>query len=701
MFKSFSAQIKRIKGNDIFVSYSRADSLDYALFMANQLSSKQYFCYLDQFHNHPGEKIPEELINALKSCSAMVIILSPKAFQSKAMFQEVIEFKKTGRLIIPIKIEHIKELGVYEEALKGLAITTEKTDAWQNSKPSKKIIDRIIGSFIYRKRLKVLKTVGTIITTLIIAGISFGMIYSYLLKKDIDNLQTDKKILANQKNDLEIQKSDLADSISIQKDSINIQKDLIDTQMDSISERNYKITELDLSISDLNNDLDQSKLLLKRLNDSANTLYASNLIGLLKNEELANNDVFSYSFNPFNINRRMLLAIESYKINKNKDAEQILNQGVSFLGAQKVKRIFNDKVRDVTMSFSSFYENYFAVLLENGDIYVSLKNKTLQLKKLLNIPHASRLYFLNSDELLIVSNIPNQSQITVYNHKKQTKDSFLLPIRCKKLDFDDKNLYLYVLDYSGNFLCYDLKQKKVVFTEKELNDFAINKTRAELTSSFPRITDEIALWKGDTIQKFNLDKTIGKEKDKIYLPYDLFSNMKYSSGGNFLVNGTDMEGLSLGKGINKMYFDRPFSFMFSNKKQQTFAYSLGIANIGFGILDSEIYFSSMKGGENAVHFMQMYTINSEVKEVFRILYPTEIIKLYFDSFDRILFGIDMNGHLLGWDVSNIWQNELNTTKLEGEALINAVCERLLSNFTEEEWNHFFKDKEYCKTCPQL
>ena len=690
MFKKIKERTKRVRGNDIFISYSRADSLDYALSLANQLSSKQYLCYLDQFHNHPGETIPKALIDALNNCSAMVIILSPKAFLSKAMLQEVIEFSKTGRLIIPIKIDNIKDLGAYDPLLKGLAITSEKTDLWENSEPSKKIINRIIGSFIYRKRIKVLRNVAIAIMALIITGILAGMTYSYLLKKDIDNLQGDKKELVDQKKNLETQNIGLADSINT--------KDLL------ISKRNNRITQLDSSVLNLNHVLEKSKLVLKQLNDSAQTLYASNLIGLLKNEELLSNNIMSNNFNPFNMNKRMLLAIESYKINQNKDAESILNKGISFLGAQKFKRIFDDKVIDMTMSSISYSENYFTVLLENGDIYLSEANKTFELKKIINVPNASKLFFLNSDELLIVNNIPNQTEIITYNHKTQQKNSFTIPLRCKKLDFDDSTSYLYVMDFDGTLICYDWKQKKEIFTETAVLDFAINKTQPDFIIDSPRETNEIALWKGDTIRMFDLQPNIGKEKSKIYLPYDLFSSMHYSSGGNFVTNGTDLAGLSQGSSIHKIYFNRPFNFRFSSEKEQTFTYrygTYGIGNVGFGLLDNEIYFSSKIGGPNVIHFMQMYTYTAQVKEIFRILSPTEITQLHFDSFDRVLFGIDINGHLIGWDVSKINKDKSKLKDLKGDLLIHEVCKRLLTNLTKEDWNHYMKDKQYCKTCPEL
>ena len=694
MFKRLKERTNRIKGNDIFISYTRADSLDYALAMANLLSSEQYFCFLDQFHNHPGAEIPKSLLDALHSSSALVLILSPKAFHSKAMHQEVVEFKKTGRLIIPIKIGDIEDLGMYDELLKGLAITPEEKSAWENSKPSKKIITRIIGSFVYRKRIKVLRNVAAATMAIIIAGISVGIAYSYLLKKDIDSLEGDKTELVNQKISLEIQAKDLTDSIN--------------TTNGLIAERNDEIVQLDSSLSFVNKDLQESRLALKesrqvlnRLNDSAQSLYASNLIGLLKNEELRNPTIFSNDFNPFNINRRMLLAIESYKINRNIDAESILNNNISFLGAQRFKRVFDDRVIDMAMSFPSFSENYFAVLLENGHVFLSTANKTFVLNKLVNIPQASKLIFLNSDQLLLVKSFREKSEIIIYNHKTGEKSSFVVPLSCKKLDFDESKSHLYLLSYNGDLMCYDLKVMESVFTETGLLDFAIHKSDKDFSSTSLRETNEMALWKGDTIYRFDIKDSTRTEKNKTYLPYTLFSKIDYSPGGNFVANGTDLAGLNHGDPIDKMYFERNFDYRFFNVKEETFSYGLGIGNVGFGKLDGEIYFSSKVGGENVIHYMEMYSFAAKVREKFRILSPTEITKLHFDVFDNVLFAIDINGHLVAWNLSAIWELEEDRSQLKGDVLIDEMCKRLLVNLTKEEWDYYVTDRPYCKTCSEL
>src|SRR5688572_1924017 len=109
--------INRIRGNDIFISYSRADCIRYSLALAKLLQAKQYHCYLDQYHNELGQTLPSKVLKELKKSSALIVVISPKAITSEPMKQEIDEFKKTGRLIIPVKISEIDHLHDYGNKL--------------------------------------------------------------------------------------------------------------------------------------------------------------------------------------------------------------------------------------------------------------------------------------------------------------------------------------------------------------------------------------------------------------------------------------------------------------------------------------------------------------------------------------------------------------------------------------------------------
>ena len=88
-------------GDDIFISYARHDS-DYALALADELTRKNLSCFLDQWGTPPGEELPSELVERLKKSTMLVIIGTEWAASSENVKKEVLEFKRTGRPIIPI-----------------------------------------------------------------------------------------------------------------------------------------------------------------------------------------------------------------------------------------------------------------------------------------------------------------------------------------------------------------------------------------------------------------------------------------------------------------------------------------------------------------------------------------------------------------------------------------------------------------------
>lgn len=180
-------------GDDIFISYSRVDST-YALALANKLQAKpnNLSCFLDQWGTPPGEKLPDELINAIKKCSTMVLIGSKNAADSENVGLEVKEFLETSRPIIPITfvadevISDIPEdfnkqnlIGTLEQSkwysqITGIAKTTEVLSALQTRTPSENVILRIVNSVEFRSRNKRLRknffiTLGGVIGLILLA----------------------------------------------------------------------------------------------------------------------------------------------------------------------------------------------------------------------------------------------------------------------------------------------------------------------------------------------------------------------------------------------------------------------------------------------------------------------------------------------------------------------------------------------------
>jgi WD40 repeat protein len=98
-------RVKRfLFGDDIFISYSRADGASYAAALANQLSGKRLYCRFDQWGTVPGQEVPEDILKALRRSGALIIVATEKAYESTSVEREIREFLQTKRLIVPIDL---------------------------------------------------------------------------------------------------------------------------------------------------------------------------------------------------------------------------------------------------------------------------------------------------------------------------------------------------------------------------------------------------------------------------------------------------------------------------------------------------------------------------------------------------------------------------------------------------------------------
>lgn len=140
-------------GNDIFVSYARHDAEDYALSLTSRLTKANYLCYLDQLGTRPGGKLPPELLSTLRRSTVFVLIGTEAAIASNSIEDEITEFLKTSRPIIPIDFNGALEKAQWYPLIKGIAlkrVISEQADP--SKRPSASTVRRIGDSFNYTRR---------------------------------------------------------------------------------------------------------------------------------------------------------------------------------------------------------------------------------------------------------------------------------------------------------------------------------------------------------------------------------------------------------------------------------------------------------------------------------------------------------------------------------------------------------------------
>lgn len=169
-----------LRGQDFFISYSRADATAYVLALAQRLDKGNLTCYIDQWGSLPGEKVPPTLLRKLTHCQVLIVVGSPHALASEPMRTEIALFADTGRPIVPIAFGRIQQAVCSKEVL-GLAMAVETVESLTAAQPSETLVTRAKSSLTYARQDKCIKraiwiTAGLIVVLGgLIAYISFNL----------------------------------------------------------------------------------------------------------------------------------------------------------------------------------------------------------------------------------------------------------------------------------------------------------------------------------------------------------------------------------------------------------------------------------------------------------------------------------------------------------------------------------------------
>src|SRR5579864_3174145 len=169
-------------GDDIFISYSRADGASYAAALANELSGKRLYCRFDQWGTVPGQKVPERILEALRRSGALIVVATEKAYESPSVEQEIREFLPTKRLIVPIDLSGHIFSARWWPLLAGLPVTedlesngelgihaVQDARAQGRAGPSAEVLSRIENSIAFTKKDKRLRQTAVVALSLLVA----------------------------------------------------------------------------------------------------------------------------------------------------------------------------------------------------------------------------------------------------------------------------------------------------------------------------------------------------------------------------------------------------------------------------------------------------------------------------------------------------------------------------------------------------
>src|SRR4051794_5105039 len=92
VFRHMLSVLGSLFGDDIFISYSRADAGPYAAALANNLSKRGFACFLDQWGASASPGLSRTVLNAIDRSSAIVLIGTAAAVQSPMVREELTRF---------------------------------------------------------------------------------------------------------------------------------------------------------------------------------------------------------------------------------------------------------------------------------------------------------------------------------------------------------------------------------------------------------------------------------------------------------------------------------------------------------------------------------------------------------------------------------------------------------------------------------
>jgi len=210
------ASIKRILfGYDIFISYSRSDSLDYAYSLATYFINKGYEPFIDQISNTKrGADISDNIVNAIKRSKGFILIGSEGAQLSQnndPIPQEIEAFlnENSSKFLIPInvnkalKVERVEmndpTTTIIEKKIFGLTLYPENKNAFDHKKPSKEILDKIEQALRFTKKSSRLRSISLAILIGVIGISGIATLYSYNKTIEARNAKGETEIAIKEK----------------------------------------------------------------------------------------------------------------------------------------------------------------------------------------------------------------------------------------------------------------------------------------------------------------------------------------------------------------------------------------------------------------------------------------------------------------------------------------------------------------------
>ena len=110
LFKIFGRDSVPILGFDVFISYSWTDGRAYAESLRDALLTHDLIVFLDDDRLNVGDPLTSRVSSALQKSRVLVLVTTPAALTSSYVTEELDEFSRRGKPLIPIAGKEVSDL---------------------------------------------------------------------------------------------------------------------------------------------------------------------------------------------------------------------------------------------------------------------------------------------------------------------------------------------------------------------------------------------------------------------------------------------------------------------------------------------------------------------------------------------------------------------------------------------------------------
>jgi WD40 repeat protein len=172
-----------IFGYDVFISYARRDGQSYVIELSNELGKLGYRCFVDVSELPPGDQLGPALRRALRKSSALLVVGSAGALESRYMPQEISTFVelRPDAPIVPISIGNTLDSADPATALRvslGDRVWITEEPAALADAPGDRVRTELLRAFSFTRRdtwrLRITSAVALVMVILVL--VAFGLL---------------------------------------------------------------------------------------------------------------------------------------------------------------------------------------------------------------------------------------------------------------------------------------------------------------------------------------------------------------------------------------------------------------------------------------------------------------------------------------------------------------------------------------------